>query len=561
MQKVWNFRPIDAAKQKAFSAELGISPVLAQILLNRGITDKEESRRYLDARLEDCYDSFLLKGMQKAVARIKKAIAKSEQIVVYGDYDVDGLTSCALLYEVLSKLGGNVSCYIPHRLEEGYGLNKKACQFIKEKGAKLLITVDCGISSFAEIKYFNAVGVDCIITDHHQPLNDEVPEAFCVINPLQKDCAYPYKELAGVGLAYKLAQAVSSGRLDVSEHLDFVALGTISDVAPLRGENRILVKHGLEVLGKTKKFGIKALLEVAGINKKVLSSHHIGYILGPRINAAGRIGSAEKSLKLLLSKQNEEAYCLAQALDGENRQRQRIEERILKEALAMVESQINFKYHRTVVLHNDDWHPGVIGIVASRIAEKFYRPTILFSTAEKIAKGSGRSIKNFHLFEALSKCAHLLKEYGGHENAVGVSILQENLDDFKRVFNEVAHKTLTAEDLVPVIDIDMDIDLGLLSEKLIMELEKCAPFGIGNPRPVFASRNLKLKTKPRLVGKNSFKLWVTNDKITCEAIGSRFYDLDVSTLQNGFSIVYAPAINSWHGISTIQLQLKDIQSF
>ncbi len=561
MQKNWNFYNINLCKQKALAAELGISPITSQILLNRGITTPEQAKRYLACDIKDTHDGFLLSGMDKAVERIRKAIRYKEKIMVYGDYDVDGLTSCAVLYYVLSALGADVSCYIPHRVEEGYSLNIDACRAIKKRNVALVITVDCGISSFEEIKYLRCAKIDTIITDHHKPLNGVVPKAYAVINPLQKACPYPYKELAGVGLAYKLAQCISQGCLDISEHLDLVALGTVSDVAPLTGENRILVKYGLEVLSRTKKNGLKALIDVARIAKKQLSTYHIGYILGPRINAAGRIGSAEEALRLLLSDSYAQGYKLAQALEKGNRQRQRIEEKTLKEALAMVESQVNFKYHRAVVLHNDNWHPGVVGIVASRIAERFYRPTILISTNESMGKGSGRSIKNFHLFEALLKCEHLLEEFGGHEKAVGLRILKKNLDDFKQFFNETAYNTLTAEDLRPGVNIDMEIALNAISEKLISELEKCAPFGIGNPRPVFVSRDLKLKSQPRFLKRNAFKLWLTDEKITCEAIGNKSLNVDISTLNDGFSIAYSPSINNWQGVSTIQLQLKDMRLF
>lgn len=559
MQKIWKFHPIDLNKQKLFSSELGISPVLAQILINRGIDNQQDAHNYLTNSLSNCYDSFLLKDMCKAQARINRAIRQKEKIVIYGDYDVDGLTSCALLFNVLSVLGADVFCYIPHRIEEGYGLNKNACVFIKKENVSLVITVDCGIGSFEEIKYLASQGIDTIITDHHRPQDDNLPGAIAVINPLQKRCKYPFKDLAGVGLAYKLAQVVTGKQLDVSEHLDLVALGTISDVASLTGENRILVKYGLKKLSHTKKVGLKALMEVAGIKKRNLSAYHVGFILGPRINAIGRMGSAKQALDLLLSKNYSQAIDLAKILDKENRQRQKEESKTLKEALAQIESEINFKHHRSLILHNDKWHPGVIGIVASRIAERFYRPTILISTKDKIGKGSGRSIRNFHLFDTLLKCDHLLEEFGGHEKAAGLSILRENLEDFKRFFNEMVHKTLSSEELIPVIDVDMEIALSALSEKLISEIEKCAPFGVGNARPVFASRDLKLKGNPRYLRSNGIKLWMTDGKITCEALGNGFNNFNISHVDDNFSILYSPSINNWQGINTIQLKLKDLQ--
>jgi len=559
MQKIWNIKSINLSWQKSFAKELNISPILAQVLYNRGIETVDEAGYFLRADIKDTHDPYKLKGMRKAVDRIHVAIRNKEKIYIYGDYDVDGLTSSALLYFVLKQMNADVSCYIPHRIEEGYGLNLKACDYLKKCKAGLIITVDCGINSFKEIEYLNSQGVDVIVTDHHRPTQNKVPNAISVINPMQPGCTYPFKVLAGVGIAFKLAQAAAPKGLNVLEHLDLVALGTISDVAPIIGENRNLVKCGLEVLSNTKKTGLKALIDITGIANKKLATHHVGFILGPRINATGRMGSADKALQLLLSDDYKEAVELAKGLDSENKQRQSEERKTLRQALSMMETEINFKHHRSVILHNDAWHPGVIGIVASRLTEKFYRPTILISTKEAVAKGSGRSIKNFHLFDTLAKCDHLLEEFGGHEKAAGLSILKENVADFKDFFNKMVHSSLDDDDLVPVIDIDMEISLGALSEKLINELERCAPFGNGNPRPVFASRDLQLKGRPRILRGSGFKMWVTDSKVTCEAMGSKFADLDISHINDGISIVYSPSINDWQGINTIQLKLKDIQ--
>lgn len=559
MQKTWNIKKIDTRKQRSFAQDLGISPILAQILLNRGIQTKDQARSYLYDDISKCFDPFLFKGMRKALKRVQKAIAKKEKIFIYGDYDVDGLTSTALLYFVLKDLGADVECYIPHRVEEGYSLNLQACKNLKAKEAQLVITVDCGISSHEQVKYLNSIGIDIIITDHHRIHEGKIPPAYAVINSMRKGCAYPYKSLAGVGIAYKFAQALTTGIKDISEHLDLVALGTICDVAPLTGENRILVKQGLQALNETNKVGLKALMEVTGILKKKITTQHIGFILGPRINASGRMGSAEKALELFLSTDYEKALLLAKELDNYNKQRQKEEAKTLRQATSMMQSEINFKEHRSVVLHNDEWHPGVIGIVASRIAEKYYRPTILISTKDKMGKGSGRSIRNFHLFDTLSKCDHLLEGFGGHEKAAGISILRNNLLDFKKFFNDMVVKTLANEELVPVIDVDMEVSLGSLSKKLIEELELCAPFGMGNPRPVFASRDLTAKDRPRTLRGNGFKIWITDGKVTCEALGSKFSNIDVSDISHGFSVVYSPSINDWQGINTIQLKLKDLQ--
>ncbi len=560
MQKIWKIKSSNNNEQKKLAQELGVSLILAQILINRGINNSSDAKKYLNCDLIDLHDPFLLKDMALAVKRIKKAIKLKKKIVIYGDYDVDGLTSCSVLFNTLKQLNADVSCYIPHRVDEGYGLNTKACAQIKQQEADLLITVDCGINAFEQVEYLNSVGLDVIITDHHRPA-DDVPQALAVINPLQKDCSYPYKNLAGVGIAYKLACALVGLDHDISEHLDLVALGTICDVALLTGENRIFAKHGLERLSQTKKIGLQALKQVAGIDNRKVEAYHVGFILGPRINATGRMGSAEKALELLLSNDYAQALVLAQALDDENKQRQKEESKTLRQALSMIDKEIDFTHDKAVVLSNDAWHPGVIGIVASRITERFYRPTILISTKEEIGKGSGRSIRNFHLFDTIAKCDHLLEGFGGHEKAAGLSILKDNLADFKKSFNEMASQSLSAEDMMPQINIDMQIPLSHVSEDLINEIEKCAPFGMGNTRPLFSSTDLKLKGVPRALRANSFKMWVTDGRITCEVFASNFSDIDINHIKDGFSIVYSPSINSWQGINTLQLKLKDMQLF
>lgn len=559
MQKIWKTKSIQSEDQKILSSELGISSILAQILINRGINTPAEASSYLNCDLNDLHDPFLLKGMSAAVKHIQQAIKLKKNIVVYGDYDVDGLTSCAVMFNSLKQLKANVSCYIPHRVDEGYGLNAQACSAIKEKGADLLITVDCGISAFEQVDYLNSIGLDVVVTDHHQPIGQKVPKALAVINPLQAGCDYPYKNLAGVGIAYKLACALIGEKKDMGEYLDLVALGTICDVALLTGENRILVKHGLDRLSQTNKIGLQALKQVAGIANKKLEAYHVGFMLGPRINATGRMGSAEKALELLLSDDHAKAMVLAQALDAENKLRQKEEAKTLRQALAMVDTEINFKNDKSIILHNDAWHPGVIGIVASRIAERFYRPTILISTKEEIAKGSGRSIRNFHLFDTIAKCEHFLEGFGGHEKAAGLSILKTNLISFKQAFEQMASLSLSAEDMIPMIDVDMQISLSSLSEELINQIEKCAPFGMGNTRPVFSSVNVQLKGSPKPLGSSGFKMWITDGAVTCEALASNFSDIDLAHINNGFSIVYSPAINDWQGIHTIQLKLKDLQ--
>ena len=559
MQKKWNIKKTDIALQKKFSQELNIHPLLAQLLINRNVTMPPDAEKFLACNLSDLHDPFLLKGMDKAIARIKTACAEGEKIVIWGDYDVDGLTAVALLKKVLIELSARVEHYIPHRVEEGYGLNLQAAEKLYKDKTDLIITVDCGINSNREVEFLKAKGIDVIVTDHHQPLNKDLPAAFCIINPLQDGCRYPFKYLAGCGLAFKLSQALTGE--DLFQHLDLVALGAVSDIVPMTGENRILVKHGLNQLSKTSKAGLLKLLDKVGLNDKRLTTMHAGFLLGPRLNAAGRVGSAENSLKLLMTDSVREAELLAARLNEDNRLRQQLESKTLAEALAKIDKEINFKEHRVIVLHQDDWHPGVIGIVASRIVERFYRPTILLSSEdEEFVKGSGRSIDNFHLFDALVKCERFLEKFGGHSKACGLSMKRGYVDDFKKAINNRANDVILAEALTPKLDIEAQIPLSLLNEELIGQIQQLSPFGPGNPKPIFTTTAVSLKTNPEIVGKNTVKMWVSDGDITCEAVGFKMADIFFpDDIPSVIDIVYTVALNEWRGTSSIELHLKDMR--
>lgn len=561
MEKIWKVKQTNQKLQKEISQSLNISEVLAQILINRGVTTVEEARNFLTCNLTDLHSPFLLKGMEKAVQRIKKAINKGERIMVWGDYDIDGITGTYLLVSVLEKMGAEVYYYLPNRLEEGYGLNRKGAQLGKRKSVNLLITVDCGISGCQTISYLKKLGIETIVTDHHQPQEGSLPGALAIINPLQEDCPYPYKYLSGAGIAFKLACALIDNQEDILDrYLDVVALGTVGDIVPLTGENRILVKHGLINLNQTKKLGLKALIEISGLSKKEINSEHIGYILGPRINASGRLGSPEDSLRLLLSRTEEEAYRLARRLNDGNRLRQKIESQTLQEAIEQVESQINFKEHNIIVLGAPHWHQGVIGIVASRLVERYLRPTIMMSLEEDFGRGSGRSIGNFHLLEAVTRCKDLLEEYGGHKRACGLKIKRERFSEFLKTINQVAKEILSPEDLIPALEIDVQLPLFNLDENLIGQLNSLAPFGTDNPRPLICSYGLKVRTEPSLVGDNHIKFWVTDGRLTCEAIGYNKAGI-FPHLKAGqkIDLVYTPSINNWQGNFSIQLKVEDIR--
>ena len=559
MRKRWIIKKCNTAGQKRLVDELGISPIIAHLLINRNITSPDEAQFFLNGDIENLHDPLLLKDMAKAVSRIKKALSRGEKILVYGDYDVDGLTSVALLSEVLKALGGNVTEYIPNRLEEGYGLNLAAAQLAYRRKVGIVITVDCGVSAVKEIDYLKSCRIDTIVVDHHKP-GPELPGAYAVIDPLQKNCAYPFKYLAGVGLAFKLVQALLGKKpAQLREHLDLVALGTIADVSPQLGENRILTRYGLMTMAKTRNVGIKELIRASGLIGKDITSRHIGYILGPRINASGRIGSPRLALRLLTTKNREEAKELAKMLDRENRNRQKVQGAVYEEALDKANREVNFKEHKVIVLSGEGWHPGVIGIVASRLAEKFYRPTVMISLQKNIGRGSARSIKNFHLFDIVSRCKEYLETFGGHEAACGLTILPKFINKFKERINSIASDVLSPEDLLPSLEADMEIPLSGLSSRLIDEMGKLEPYGPRNPRPLFVSRNLTVKHDPRIIGRKGVKMWVTDGGITCEALIFGLEDTSGISKESIVNLAYTPSINSWRGVSSIQLDLEDIK--
>lgn len=559
MRKIWRVKEPSRSVQDILSSELRISRITAQLLANRGITDPDAAREFLSCSFNSCHDPFLLKDMRKAIDRIRKAIAANEKVLVYGDYDVDGMTATAIAYSALKELGCDASYYIPNRVDEGYGLNITAIKSAERNGVSLLVTVDCGVTSFKEIEYAQAVGIDVIVTDHHEIHEGRVPAAFAVINPLQPGCGYPFKHLAGVGLAYKLAKALYDGTAHFAEDfLDLVSLGTVADISPLVGENRVLTKHGLDELSRRSRPGVKALASVAGLGDKAITGGHIGFALGPRLNAMGRIGSPIKALELLLSRSDDEALALAKMLDSENKNRQKIEGRILEEALSKVEREINFKEHKVIVLASEGWHSGVIGVVASRLVDRFYRPTILISLDGKFGKGSGRSVENFDLFDHLLKCKDHLIGFGGHELACGVTIDKDKVDEFRDRINREAAKDADEKVFSPTLEIEMEVPLSDLNEDVIAEIDRLSPFGPENPRPVLSSSNLIVKDGPRNIGKSGFKLWVTDKRVTCEAVSFGRQELHQPDSGSPINVAYQPSINNWQGVSSIQLELKDV---
>ena len=559
MRKTWQISEEDLDSGKRLIDAISVSPIIAQLLINRNIRTAKEAELFLNPSLLNLHDPFLMKSMEPAVLRIKRAIRNKEKILVYGDYDVDGISATALLSAVLKRLKADVDTYIPSRLEDGYGLNKKAISSIHEKGIELLITVDCGITAVSEVKLLNSLGIDIIITDHHTPAK-QLPDTDIILNPLQDSCSYPDKNLAGVGVVFKLASGLL-GRDDnwLYEQLDLVCLGTVADVVPLIGENRILVKNGLSELTHTKKEGLKALIKESYLGDRDITSYHVGYILAPRINAAGRLGKPEISLDLLLTDEPKHANELAKILTQENKNRQKMEALVLRQAMARIESEIDFTQQRVIVLENDNWHKGIIGIVASRIVDRFYRPAIVISMDGDEGKGSCRSIRNFNLFNALSECSDFLKNYGGHKYAAGLTVAKSMLSDFKDKINRIAHEKILDKDLIPCVKIDTEISISSLNKDLLKELDSLAPFGTGNPRPVFSSRNLNIKNTPQILRRSTLKMWVTDGKTTAEAIGFNMADsLPSDHLKQKIDLAYSCDLNTYKGITSIKLQIKDM---
>ena len=555
--KILNFASLNSRLQEKLTRELEIPKMLAQILINRGITDLRQAEKFINVKLADLLDPFSFSDMAKVVLRIKQALRKKEKVMIFGDYDVDGIAGIAILEHSLKKMGIDTQHYIPHRIKEGYGLAKNILKLAGERMINLLITVDCGTSNIREVEDLKRHNIDTIITDHHEFLGQALPEAIGIINPKIKKSTYKYRELAGVGVAYKLCQALSGSRL--AEELDLVTLGTIADVVPLTGENRVIVKEGLKILPQTKRPGLKALIKKAGIKNKEFNSAFVSFILGPRLNASGRMGSAEVSLRLLMSDDEVEAEELAGVLEECNRTRQRVESKILEEAEVIINKEVNFKEHKVIVVAKEGWHQGVLGIVASKLADRFYRPAIVISLNEKMCKGSGRSIKNFHLFHALGECKEFLHSFGGHTHAVGLMITRDNIGNFRDSINRLAQDKLSLGDLLPSLEIDMELSLSDLNAESVKELEKLEPFGAGNPEPLFYTRGLKLKGEPKDLACETIKFWVTDGKNTREVIGFGMSNLKTSLKEaNTFDLVYAARIDNWLGDSSVILEAKDI---
>lgn len=555
----WHLTPYDEEVSEVIARECGISPLLAKLLAIRGIDTVERAHAFLNVSIDQFHDPYLLDGMEQAVERIRLAIARQEPICLYGDYDADGVSSTTLMIHVMRQLDAVFDYYIPNRFTEGYGLNMDAITQIQAKGFKLIITVDTGISAVEQVAYANQLGLDVIVTDHHEP-PEIIPDAYAVINPKKPSCTYPFDMLAGVGVAFKLAHALLG---EPPMHLaDLAAIGTIGDLVPLIDENRILATYGLRRLNQTTHIGMKALIRVCGLDDKELTAGHVGFAIAPRINAGGRLETAEAAVKLLIETDMDQAEQYARTLDRLNQERQELVQMITAEAEELVLTQYPPNEHHVLVLAQEGWNPGVVGIVASRLVEKFYRPTIVLciDPVKGVAKGSARSIAGFDLYEALTSCKELLPHYGGHTMAAGMTLPVENIELLRNQLNGHARQILTVEDLIPLARVDLSMSMEDVRIDTIEAFDQLAPFGMGNPTPVVQIKDISL-TGLRTIGRDDshLKCSLVRNSVSVDAIGFSMAHISEQVTPSAVAEVIGElSINEWNGNRKPQFVMKDI---
>lgn len=564
MKKKWISYEKDYKKSMELVEEMGLPAIFGPLLYNRNIETLEEGKHYLFGKYEDIEDSYLLKDMSKAVDRIVKAIELSESIVIYGDYDVDGTVSTSLLYSVIKSLGGNVDYYIPNRFEEGYGLNDEAVEMLSKRGTKLIVTVDCGISSVDTVDFANSLGLNMVITDHHQ-CGEILPKAIAVVNPHRIDCKSAFKDLAGCGVALKLAKALGErmGESGIEKkYLDLAAIGTVADVVPLTGENRIIVKEGLSQIRSSENIGIQAMLTVCELLDKPINSYTIGFIIGPRMNAAGRLDSALEVVKLLTTEDKEEVMKIAKKLDSDNKERQKIEKDILGKAIELIEKNGMAENSRVLVVDGEGWHSGVIGIVASRLVEKYYLPTLIISRSGDEAKGSARSLSGFNLFDALSKIPECFEKFGGHEMAAGFSLKSDRIQELREKLNMIAEEVTEGKPFIPEIRVDFKLSGQELSRETHDKLKLLEPYGMKNPAPVFVCRKMKVLSFKKIgVDGKHLSLSVFDGEKAVSAIAFQMGELfDQLKINCEIDFLCSLEVNSWNGFDKLQLNIKDIKA-
>ena len=558
MNKKWQIYQTNEQKVEEIAKKYEINKLLATILVNRDITEKQTIEKFLNPKRNDFYDPYLMPDMEIAVERIIKAIEKNEKILIYGDYDVDGITSVTVLKSFLEERGITISEYIPNRLKEGYGLNKKAIEEIAKQGIQLMITVDCGISAVEEVEYANKLGIETIITDHHEPGN-ELPKALAVVDAKRKDNTYPFRNLAGVGVVFKLIQAIGT-RLKLDEkkylkYLDIVCIGTISDIVPLVDENRVIVKLGLKLVKQTKNLGLREIIKSSGYNQ--IDSNTISFGVAPRINACGRMGHQEEALKLFLETEEKEVNQLTQKLNEYNKIRQETEKNIYNEAVEEIEKEKLYNKN-TIVIMKKNWHHGVIGIVASKITELYFKPSILLCEEEENAKGSGRSIPGFDLYEALTNCKEHIDRFGGHSMAIGINIKKDDFEKFRNKIENIAEEKNIRE-IVPILKVDAQIYLDDINKELVGSLKELEPYGEANKMPIFVFRNLKIDSRRALSEGKHLKLTLKDNKNIVNAIGFNLGELaNEYRIGDKVDVAGNLEINTFNGVENIQINIKDI---
>ncbi|NNE67299.1 MAG: single-stranded-DNA-specific exonuclease RecJ [Pyrinomonadaceae bacterium] len=562
MRKRWKFIEHDKDRAGRLAESIGTTPLIAAILISRGYDDDKSASTFLNPVYEDLHDPLLLKGMDSAVERVLKAVDSDEKILIWGDYDVDGTTGTVVLRKALEILGGKTGYHVPHRFREGYGVNQPEIEKARDDGYGLAISVDCGITSFEAVDWATENGMDFIVTDHHLAKDKGVPNAYAVVNPNQPGCEYPDKHLAGVGVAFKLAHALLRERGKenlVPYFLKVVAIGTIADVMKLTGENRSIVSIGLRDLPKTVNPGLKALMEVSECRSE-MTSYHIGFRIAPRINAAGRMDAAKHVVELLEADEFSKARELAEYLNKRNLERQKVQAEITERAIAESEA---IGDQRFVVISGEGWHRGVIGLAASRIAEKLHRPAVVLSVEDGMAYGSARSVGEFHLLKALDSCADLFEQFGGHAVAAGMTLKASNIDALREGLNEYAEQNLSDEELVPEITIDAPVQASSLSLELIEDMKSLEPFGQGNPKPLFATGRLKLLAEPWIMKEKHLKLQLEGpDRNRLEAVWwdgvEKSEGLDL-TVGNSYEVAHKLEANTWQGNTRLQMVISDIR--
>lgn len=568
MEKRWSIKEkADELSIQKLSQQLNqLDPFLCNLLIQRGIDSFDKAKSFFRSSLEETHDPYLMKDMEFAVERITRAINNGEKILIYGDYDVDGTTAVTLVYGFLSDIYTKIAYYIPDRYEEGYGVSYEGIDYSIDNDISLIIALDCGIKAVEKVAYAKSKGVDFIICDHHLP-GEELPDAVAVLDPKRADCEYPFKELSGCGVGYKLMEAIAINK-DLSldslyDKLDILAVSICADIVPITGENRIYTFWGLKKLNQSPQPGFEAMLSIASNKKKELTTTDVVFTLAPRINAAGRIESGNKAVEVMLSLNAQSAMEGGNYIDGYNTDRKELDRSITEEALSIIEADDTLKNKKTTVLYNENWHKGVIGIVASRCIESYYRPTIILTESKGFATGSARSVKGFSVYNALEECSDLLEQFGGHKYAAGMTLKIENISAFQQRFEEVVANSISPELLIPEVTIDSELDLKVIDKKFFQVLKQFAPYGPQNMKPVFITNGVKEKGYARIVGNNHLKLDIIDPQNPVKSYPAIGFNLGhyLDPIKNGahFNITYTVEENEWNGNTTLQLNLKDIK--